>query len=135
MNFENAVKQMIKGNKVRNTDWGNKKLHLFMADGVIYFANGGIESNKTAEYFSYDFNFGPSVVSNNWTIYEEEPEYISLVEMIQRNDGCYYCNKDMSDGINYHVENGVLKASGYGVGPIHSCNEFKFNEKVWYKVK
>lgn len=137
MNFENAVRQMIKGNKVRNTDWARETLHLYMEDGKIYFLNDSndVDENyetKTGLYFSYDFCFDKSVHSDNWEIYEKEKpvEYISLVEMIQRNDGCIYRPNTTTTDIEYSVKDNELVFGGH----YTANNKFQPNEKIWYKI-
>lgn len=104
MDFAEACNKMMEGEKVHLPYWNPKGLHLFMKDGCIY---SGHPSEEDVPFFSQQFAYTQTIRSKDWQIYKP---LISLVEMIQRNDGAtYICNIKDKIVTEYRVSDGALE--------------------------
>lgn len=74
MNFFDAMKELEKGKKVRNTNWENE-IYLFKKGYRIYFSKSTYKN-----YLDYaDINYGPWEISKESILDEKEKEYLNNI--------------------------------------------------------
>lgn len=84
MNFFDAMKELEKGNKVRNANWKDG-LYLLKEENKICF-----NEKIKAQYLNYaDLNYGSWELYKEPILNEEEKEYISNVIKPFKNRVCY----------------------------------------------
>lgn len=94
MNFFDAMKELEKGNKVRNDAWKEGK-YLYKDNKKICFSDAGIV--KCLD--SYDLNYGTWELYKESILNEEEKEYLNNVIKPFKNRVCYIIKYE-STGFN-----------------------------------
>lgn len=84
MNFFDAMKELEKGNKVRNAYW-SLGIYVYKEHNKIYFSDNGL-----GKYLStIDLNYGEWEIYKEPILTEEEKEYLSNVIKPFKNRVCY----------------------------------------------
>lgn len=84
MNFFDAMKELEKGNKVRNTEWKDA-LYLYEDNEDICFSDAFVVKNLN----SIDLNYGTWELYKETILTKEEKEYLSKVIKPFKNRVCY----------------------------------------------
>lgn len=130
MNFFEAMKELEKGNKVRNTDW-KVGLYLYKENEDICFSGTGIVKFLNER----DLNFGTWELYKEPILTKEEKEYISNIIKPFKNRVCYIIKCDISlfSYKGEYIQICVTPYNHYINLPAFTRGSMYNNMKSWYK--